>query len=122
MGLFDGMMGNVSEITEADAQKQFERVLAPGEKLEKAFILIRDMIAFTDRRIVLVDKQGITGKKAEYTSIPYSKITRFSVETAGTMDLDSELKIWVAGGEPIARQLSRKVDVFQLQATIASHL
>jgi hypothetical protein len=60
-----------------------------------AYLLIRDTILFTDRRLILIDKQGITGKKTEYHSIPYRSITHFAVETAGTFDLDAELKIWV---------------------------
>ena len=82
MGFFDGLMGNASEVSPAEAQKEFGSILAPGESIEKAYRLIRDMFLFTNRRLILVDKQGLTGKKVEYHSIPYRAITHFSIETA----------------------------------------
>ena len=63
-----------------------------GGKVEHAYQLIRDYFVFTDKRFVLVDKQGVTGSKVEYHSIPYKGITHFSIETAGTFDLDASLK------------------------------
>lgn len=67
-------------------------VLITGETVSLAFKLVRDLIVFTDFRLILVDKQGMTGKKVEYKSIPYRSISRFSVETSGHFDLDAELK------------------------------
>lgn len=122
MGILDGLMGNASEINLEDAQKEFAKLMAPNETVEKAFVLVRDMIVFTNRRLIVVDRQGITGKKTEYHSILYNKITQFSIETAGTMDMDSELRIWVGGNpQPIQKQLGRKVDVYELQAVLATH-
>ena len=88
MGLFDGMLGNASKIDASKIQQEFARILAPGERVEHAYQLIRDYFVFTDKRLVLVDKQGLTGAKVEYHSIPYKSITHFSVETAGTFDLE----------------------------------
>ena len=65
--------------------------LAPGEVVEHAYQLIRDYFVFTNKRLVLVDKQGMTGSKVEYHSLPYKSITHFSIETGGTFDLDAEL-------------------------------
>ena len=96
MGLFDGMLGNASKIDASKIQQEFARILAPGEHVEHAYQLIRDYFVFTDKRLVLVDKQGLTGAKVEYHSIPYKSITHFSVETGGTFDLDAELKIWIS--------------------------
>lgn len=64
----------------------------PGEQVTLAFSLIRDLIVFTEFRLILVDKQGVTGKKTSYKSLPYRSISRFSVETSGHFDLDAELK------------------------------
>lgn len=81
------------------------------------------MFLFTNRRLLLIDKQGITGKKTEYHSIPYRSVTHFSVETAGTFDLDAELKIWLSGNpHPIARQFNRQVDIYELQAILAHYV
>lgn len=66
-------------------------MLAPSEKVEHAYKLIRDLIVFTDKRLLLIDKQGMTGKKVEYHSIPYKSVVHLSIETAGTFDLDAEL-------------------------------
>ena len=59
---------------------------------------IRDVAIFTDKRILVADKQGITGKKIEYYTIPYKSIVTYAVETAGTFDLDSEIKLILSGG------------------------
>jgi hypothetical protein len=89
VGLLDGLMGNASEIDQAKIQGDFARVLAVGEQIEKAYQLIRDLFVFTNKRLILVDKQGLTGNKVEYHSLPYKSITHFSVETAGHFDLDA---------------------------------
>ena len=70
-----------------------EGILIPGEQVELAYVLIRDLIVFTEKRLILVDKQGVTGKKTSYKSIPYHSISRFTVESSGHFDLDAELKI-----------------------------
>lgn len=91
--------------------------------MEKAYVLIRDVFIFTSRRLILVDKQGLTGKKVEYHSIPYGKITRFSIETAGHLDLDSELKIWISGDPvPVQKTFSRKLDIYEVQTLLASRV
>ena len=82
MGLLGGLMGHASEIDAAKLQAEFERVLAPGERVERAYQLIRDQFVFTDKRLILVDRQGMTGSKVEYHSLPYRAITHFSVEAA----------------------------------------
>ncbi len=123
MGLLEGMLGNASEIDPAKIQKEFGQILAPGEKVERAYQLIRDYFVFTDKRLVLVDKQGLTGSKVEYHSIPYKSITHFSVETAGTFDLDAELKIWISGTPmPIQKQFNKKLSIYEVQAVLASYV
>lgn len=123
MGLLDGMLGNASKIDPAKVQTEFSQILAPGEKVEHAYQLIRDYFVFTDKRFVLVDKQGITGSKVEYHSIPYRSITHFSIETAGTFDLDAELKIWIAGSPlPLQKQFNKKLSIYEVQAVLASYV
>ena len=79
----------------------FEKMIAPllveGEEHIGSYQSIRDGIVFTNKRIIAINIQGITGKKKDFTSLPYSKIQAFSVETAGTIDLDSELELWFSG-------------------------
>lgn len=123
MGLLDGIRGNASEVNIQEVQKDYANILAPAESIEKAYKLIRDMFVFTNKRLILVDKQGITGKKVEYHSIPYKSITHFSIETAGSFDLDAELKIWLSGmPQPIQKQFNKSLNIYELQSVLASYV
>ena len=97
MSLLDILLGHAGEKSLDNLTADFAPLLAPGETLQRAFGLIRDLIVFTDRRMILVNKQGVTGSKVEYVSVPYRSIVMFSIETAGHFDLESELKIWISG-------------------------
>ncbi|QDS33765.1 PH domain-containing protein [Brevibacillus brevis] len=123
MGLLDGLMGNASEVNIAEVQKEYAQILANNERIEKAYKLIRDMFIFTNKRLILVDKQGITGRKIEYHSIPYKSINHFSIETAGNFDLDAELKIWVSGSAvPIQKQFNKNLNIYQIQSVLAEYI
>lgn len=123
MGLLDGVLGNASKIDPAVIQQEFGRILAPGERVEHAYQLIRDYFVFTDKRLVLVDKQGLTGSKVEYHSFPYRAITHFSIETAGSFDLDAELKIWVSGTpQPLSKTFNKKLSIYEVQSVLASYV
>ena len=123
MGLLDGVLGNASKIDAGKIQDEFDKILAPGEKVEHAYQLIRDYFVFTDKRLVLVDKQGLTGSKAEYHSIPYRSITHFSIETGGTLDMDAELKIWISSTPaPILKQFNKRLSIYEVQAVLASYV
>jgi hypothetical protein len=121
MGIFDGLLGHGSTVDPADLNKRLAGVLIEGETPQLAFKIIRDFFVFTEHRVILVDIQGMTGSKVDYTSIPYRAITRFAVETAGTFDLDSELKIWVSGtSAPITKTLKKGTDVRGIQRALAT--
>ena len=123
MGLLDQVLGNASRIDAAEVQSEFAQVLAPGERVEHAYQLIRDYFVFTDKRLVLVDKQGLTGSKVEYHSIPYKSITHFSVETGGHFDLDAELKIWIASTAlPVTKKFNKKLSIYEVQSVLASYV
>ncbi len=123
MGFLDALIGNASKIDNAKIQGEFAQVLAPGEAVEHAYQLFRDLFVFTSKRLVLVDKQGLTGSKVEYHSIPYKSITHFSVETAGTFDLDAELKIWISGAAaPIQKRFNKQLSIYEVQAVLARYV
>ncbi len=123
MGLLDGVLGNSSKIDPAKIQEEFSQILAPEERVEHAYQLIRDYFVFTNKRFVLVDKQGVTGSKVEYHSIPYKSITHFSVETGGTFDLDAELKIWISStAAPIQKRFNKKLSIYEVQSVLASYV
>lgn len=105
MGLLSGLLGNASEVDSDDLDKVLGDCLIDGEEIQKAYKVIRDMFVFTNKRLILIDKQGVTGSKVELLSIPYSKITKFSKESAGHFDLDAELKIWIGSElEPLSKE------------------
>ncbi len=123
MGLLGGILGNASKIDNAKIQQEFSQILTTGETVEHAYQLLRDYFVFTNRRFVLVDKQGLTGSKIEYHSIPYRSITHFAVETAGTFDLDAELKIWITGmPQPIQKKFTKHLNIYEVQSVLASYV
>lgn len=123
MGIFDGILGNASEVNIEETRREFARVMTPTETIEKAYKLIRDMFIFTNKRLILVDKQGLTGKKVELHSIPYKSIQHFSIETAGNFDLDAELKIWISGSPtPITKQFNKSLNIYELQSVLAEYV
>ena len=122
MGLLSGLMGNASQKNVDKVERDLEDILVPGEQVTLAFSLIRDLIVFTEFRLILVDKQGVTGKKTSYKSLPYRSISRFSVETSGHFDLDAELKIWVSSAVEPSEVFQFKSDnsVIEIQQALAS--
>ncbi|MFY0481249.1 MAG: PH domain-containing protein [Flavobacterium sp.] len=107
MGLFNAILGNASEASTEDVSKEFGPLLIEGENIEKAFKLIKDMFVFTNKRLILAEKQ-LVGTKVDYLSIPYSSIKKFSKESAGILDLDAELKIWLNhDDQPIKKQFGK---------------
>jgi hypothetical protein len=118
--MLQSFLGNASEINAQELQKDLAATLIEGETVVKAFKLVRDLFIFTDKRLLLIDKQGISGKKAEYHSIPYKSISHFSVETAGTFDMDAEMKIYVSGNPtPIQKEFRRGADIVGVQKILA---
>ena len=108
MGLFSALMGHASEVSIDKITDEFQPILIDGERIEVAFKLIRDMFVFTNKRLILVNKQGLTGSKVEYQTIPYSSIKKFSKESAGMLDLDAELVIWVTGESVLIKKEFKK--------------
>jgi hypothetical protein len=96
----------------------FEKMVAPilvnGEEIVRCFQSIRDGVVFTSKRIITINIQGITGKKKDFTSLPYNKIQSFSVETAGAFDLDSELELWFSGMGRVKLEFIGSTDVAHL--------
>ena len=123
MGFMDGLMGNSSQVSKQEVQNELSEVLFRGEEVEQAYKLIRDLIVFTGSRLILVDKPGITGKKVEYHSIPYKSITHFSTETAGTFDMDAELKIWISGTAlPLEKTFKKGSSIGDIQKLLAQYV
>src|SRR5437764_13802812 len=88
MSLLQHLLGNATEIPADKAQQEFASVLISDEVVQRAYVLIRDMLAFTTHRIISVDKQGITGKRQNLASIPYGSITMFTRMSSGQSRLE----------------------------------
>lgn len=96
MGLLDSLLGNAGTVSNEKLKKEYGKLFLDDENIEIGFRLVRDTFIFTNKRLIIIDVQGLTGSKIDYTSYPYKSISRFSVETSGTFDLDAELKIWIS--------------------------
>ena len=99
-----------------------KNILIEGEYILLATKSVRDGVVFTNKRVVSVNVQGITGKKVDYTSLPYSKVSAFSVETAGVLDLDSELEMWFAGLGKVRFEFISKADITGICRMISAHI
>ena len=122
MGLYNKILGNASEVSVEKLVEKYGRLLSDNEQIELGFQLIRDTFMFTNKRLILIDVQGLTGSKAEYKSFPYKNISRFSLETAGTFDLEAELKIWISSESlpSVSKKFNRSIDVYEVQRYLAS--
>ena len=124
MGILSGLLGNASTVDSDKLKEEYGHLLIDGENIEIGFKLIRDVFMFTNKRMILVDKQGITGSKIDYKSVLYKSISRYSLETAGHLDLDAELKIWISGeNQPaVSKKFNKKVNIYDVQKILASHV
>lgn len=124
MSLLDSILGNAGEVDLKNLKKELGELIIDEEKIESGYKIFRDYFVFTNKRLILVDKQGVTGKKVEYHSIPYKNIRHFSIESAGTFDRDAELKLWIAGNSnSLEKKLGKKSsDIIKIQRTLAKYI
>ena len=115
------LMGNSSAVSSEQLNEKYARLLTSDEVIEVGFKMFRDVFMFTNKRLTLVDVQGLTGKKTEYKSMRYKSISRFSLETAGTFDLDAELKIWISSENlpSVSKKFNKSIDVYEVQRYLA---
>lgn len=93
---------------------QIQPMMVPGEAIISTYKAMRDGVVFTNKRIFVINVQGLTGKKVDFSSLPYSKIQAFSVETAGVLDLDSELELWFSGLGRVKLEFTSKSNVSEI--------
>lgn len=124
MGIFSALIGNAGSVSQEELLRDYGKLLVDNERIELGFKLIRDVFIFTSKRLILIDKQGLTGSKIEYKSVVYKSISRFSIETAGTFDLDAELKIWISSEQQpsIKKQFNKSVNVYDVHKVLASYV
>ncbi len=123
MSLLNHLFGNASEVNIDELKNEFGDILIPEEEIVAAFRIFRDKWVFTNKRLIMLDVQGVTGSKRDYHSVPYHSIDHFSVETSGTFDGDCEMKLWIKGmSEPLKKEFKRDVDVKSLQRILATYV
>ena len=106
-------------VTDTRLTGQVTPLLCPGERIVQQYQGIRDGIVFTDRRVIAVNTQGITGKKKAFVTLPYARIQAYAIESAGVMDFDSEMKLWFAGLGIVKFELFAGADLTALNRIIA---
>ena len=97
-------------------------ILVNGEEIIAEYTAFRDFVVFTTKRIISVNVQGVTGKKKDFTSLPYSKIQAFSIESAGTFDLDSELEIYFSGLGKVRFEFRGDCDISEIGKMISENV
>lgn len=118
--LGDSNLLNLKEISVSQIRPEVSSFLVNGEQVVQCFQTVRDQVIFTIKRIFVVNVQGITGKKISYFSYPYSKVQYFGVETAGVLDIDSELVLVFNDGNRLQFDFRSKVDIRRICALISS--
>ena len=100
--------------------KELTPILVHGEDVIDCYKSIRDGVIFTNKRIIIISVEGLTGKKKDITSLPYSKIQAFSVESSGVFDIDSELELWISGLGKVRLEFTGGTDVNEVCKLIGS--
>ena len=122
LGFVEGLAGHAAKVDLRKLQQKLNFALASGEDIELGCKAHRHYIIFTNKRVLFIDFHGLTGIKAEYHSIQYKSITRFSIKTAGMMDLDVSLVLWLTGtSEPIEESFPARIDIFEIQSVLVKH-
>ena len=97
-------------------------LLIDGEEVIGSYTALRDYVVFTNKRVISVNVQGLTGAKKDYTSMPYSKVFVFSVETAGVLDLDSELELYFSGVGKVKFEFHGNCDITSIGQSISKYV
>ncbi|SDT31010.1 PH domain-containing protein [Actinoplanes derwentensis] len=123
--MIDFSSPSVFKLTQVDPGSVYSQVaplLINGEQLVAAFKTARDFVAFTNKRLIAANVQGMTGKKVDFTSLPYNKIQAFSIETAGNFDRDAELELWFSGLGKVRLEFKASADIRQLGQIIGTYV
>ncbi len=123
--MIDFQKSAIFKLSPVDSSKMLSHIqqfLIDGEQVLQVFQTVRDQLVFTNKRIIAANVQGFTGKKVDYTSIPYSKIQTFSVETAGTLDLDCELEIYISSIGKLRFEIKGNFNVVAFNKVISEYV
>ncbi|UTZ28391.1 PH domain-containing protein [Vibrio campbellii] len=109
-------------IETSKVREDFHKFLIDGESIFSGFKTVRDQVVFTNKRVIAANVQGITGSKVDYTSLPYSKINAFSIETSGTLDLDCEIELFLSEVGRVRFEIRGSFDLVSFNKMISEHV
>ena len=118
----DANIMNLKAIKTSDVRSEVPSLLVAGESIVSAFQTVRDQVIFTNKRVFVVNVQGLTGKKTSYFSYPYSKIQFFGIETAGVFDIDSELILAFSNGARLQFDFRSNVNIREISSLISGYI
>jgi hypothetical protein len=123
MGFFSGESKNTSTVELRKFHTEYGQLLIDGEIIEAGFVVARDTLLFTNKRLIVIEVQGISGRQLEYLSVPYGSIVKFSVQTGGSFDLNAELKLWIGNDTaPLEKRFNSELNVYEVQKILASRV
>ena len=117
----DGFFARLKKVDDDQFGKILPDLLIDGESVIGIYKSVRDGVVFTNKRIIAINIQGVTGKKQDYTSIPYSKISVYSLETSGVFDLDAELQLYISGVGKVGFQFTGSTDIKAICRAISTY-
>lgn len=121
--MIDFKNGSIFKLKKVDTSNaEVQPLLVSGEEIIGCYKAIRDYVVFTNKRVIAVNVQGMTGKKKDYTSLPYSKAQLFSIETAGVLDMDSELELYYSTLGLVKFEFSGASDIVQIGQIIGQYI
>lgn len=112
----------MKQIDPESLMRDIQPLLINGEHVIGAYKAMRDYCIFTNKRVISVNVQGMTGKKKDFTSLPYSKVIAYSIETAGVLDMDSELEMYFSGLGKVTFEFTGKSNIVQIGQTISAFI
>lgn len=121
--MIDFKNGSVFKLTPDNGRgaRLVDELLIPGETVIGSYSSVRDFVVFTDKRVIACNIQGVTGKRRDFTSMPYSKVSVFSIETSGIFDLDCELEMYFSGVGGVHFEFSGGTDVRAIGQAIGQY-
>ena len=117
----NGSYVKLRKVGNGEIGKNLEALLLADESIIGVYKGIRDYVVFTDKCVIAANVQGLTGKKQDFTSLPYKKISVFSIETSGVFDLDSELELYFSGVGKVSFEFTGASDIVQIGKIISQY-
>ncbi|WP_040196669.1 PH domain-containing protein [Candidatus Soleaferrea massiliensis] len=118
----NGSVFKLKQVKNDTFDKQIVPLMVKGEMVISVYQTVRDGIVFTNKRIIVINVQGMTGKKKSFTSLPYRKVQVFAIETSGVFDMDSELELYFSGLGKVKFELTGGSNVSEICRVIGEYV